>query len=133
MRLTTISSLTLAAALIGTTSLALASPIYNPDNPNWTTWDTAARASATAAAPQAGQFAARQFRPGTNQPEKVVELKDGSAVYIFENGKMGMENGYGGAAQMKPGEVMETKDGHKLIMVGDEVSRVESLKNRESR
>lgn len=59
--------------------------------------------------------------------EKAIELKDGSNVYIFKDGKMGMENKYGKAVRMKQGQVMETKDGQKIIMIGDEVARLESI------
>lgn len=59
--------------------------------------------------------------------EKAIELKDGSTVYLFKDGKMGMENKYGKAVRMKQGHVMETKDGQKIIMIGDEVARLESI------
>lgn len=59
--------------------------------------------------------------------EKVYELTDGSKVFVFEGGKMGMEDKNGRPARMKPGHVMETKSGERLIMIGDEVARVESL------
>ena len=53
--------------------------------------------------------------------EKTFPLKDGTTVYIFKDGKMAMEDQYGRAARMKQGEVMETKDGQKILMHGDEV------------
>lgn len=59
--------------------------------------------------------------------EKKLELKDGSTVYIFKDGKMGMEDKYGRAAFMKPGHIMETKEGKKIIMVGNEIWRVEAI------
>ena len=40
---------------------------------------------------------------------------------------MGMENKYGRSVRMKPGTIMQTKSGERLIMIGDEVARVESL------
>lgn len=60
--------------------------------------------------------------------EKSVELKDGSTVYIFKDGKMGMEDKMGRPARMTEGHVMETKDGSKIMMKGDEVWRVDSMK-----
>jgi len=68
------------------------------------------------------------FAVDTGNVEKSIPLKDGSTVYIFKDGKMGMEDKVGRATRMKPGKIMETKDGQKLIMVGDEVMRVESLR-----
>ncbi len=59
--------------------------------------------------------------------EKAIELKDGSTVYLFKDGKMAMEDRLGRAVRMKPGHVMETKDGQKIMMHGDEVMRLDSL------
>ena len=58
---------------------------------------------------------------------KSIELKDGSTVYFFKDGKMAMENKLGKVVRMKEGHVMETKDGQRLIMVGDEVARLERV------
>lgn len=73
------------------------------------------------------------FAADMSQVEKMIELKDGSTLYVFKNGKMGMENKLGRPSRMKPGATMETKDRQKLIMVGDEVMRVESLRSQDSR
>ena len=59
---------------------------------------------------------------------KSIPLEDGSTVYVFKNGKMGMEDKLGRSKRMKPGHLMKTKDGGMLTMVGDEVMRVESLR-----
>ena len=59
--------------------------------------------------------------------QKTIELKDGSIVYIFKDGKMAMEDKLGRARRMNPGVVMETKDGQKIMMHGDEVMRLDSL------
>lgn len=61
------------------------------------------------------------------EARQVFNLKDGSTLYIFNDGKMAMEDRYGRAARMKPDTVMETRDGQKIIMHGDEVMRLESL------
>ncbi len=68
-----------------------------------------------------------------SQVEKSIELKDGSTVYLFKDGKMGMENKMGKAVRMKEGQVMETKDGQKIIMIGDEVARLESILHADHR
>lgn len=62
-----------------------------------------------------------------SQVEKSLPLKDGSTVYVFKDGKMGMENKYGRVESMKAGHVMETKDGQKIIMIGNEVMRLEEV------
>ncbi|NMG28065.1 CopK family periplasmic copper-binding protein [Aromatoleum evansii] len=43
--------------------------------------------------------------------EKSHELKDGPTVYIFQDGKMAMEDKFGRATSMEEGDDMETKDG----------------------
>ena len=59
--------------------------------------------------------------------EKSVELKDGSTVYLFKDGKMAMESKLGKVIHMKEGHVMETKDGERIIMIGNEVARLSSI------
>lgn len=59
--------------------------------------------------------------------QKTIEMKNGSTLYIFKDGKMAMEDKLGRAVRMKQGEVMEAKDGQKLMMHGDEVMRLDSL------
>ena len=74
-----------------------------------------------------GMFALSAFAVDTSKVEKSIELKDGSTVYLFKDGKMGMENKFGKSVRMKQGHVMETKDGQRVIMVGDEVARMETI------
>ena len=59
-----------------------------------------------------------------------IPLKDGATVYIFKDGKMGMEDRLGRPLFMQPGHVMETKDGKKIVMNGNEIWRVEELLHR---
>lgn len=61
------------------------------------------------------------------EAKQVIDLKDGSTVYIFKDGKMAMEDKLGRVMRMKKDTVMETKDGRKIIMHGDEVMRLDSL------
>ncbi|WP_454754847.1 periplasmic Cu(I)/Cu(II)-binding protein CopK [Cupriavidus basilensis] len=67
------------------------------------------------------------FAADPSQVEKKFELKDGSTMYVFKDGKMGMEDKFGRPASMKEGVVMETKDGEKLMMKGNEVWRIDSV------
>lgn len=62
-----------------------------------------------------------------SQIAKSVDLRDGSTVYIFKDGKMAMEDKFGRTVGMKPGQIMETKDGQKIIMHGNEIMRLESI------
>ena len=59
--------------------------------------------------------------------QKTIALKNGSTIYLFKDGKMAMEDKYGRAVRMKKGVVMETKDGQKVMMHGDEVVRLDNL------
>ena len=61
------------------------------------------------------------------EAKQVIDLKDGSTLYIFKDGKMAMEDRYGSATRMGQGTVMEAKDGQKITMQGDEVARLNSL------
>ena len=61
--------------------------------------------------------------------DKKFELKNGSTVYVFKDGKMGMEDKLGRVVTMKPGHVMETKDGQKIIMIGNELARLDLIKS----
>ncbi len=67
------------------------------------------------------------------QVEKSIPLKNGATVYIFKDGKMGMEDQYGRAVRMKKDEVMETKDGEKIMMHGDEVMRLDNYLHKDHR
>lgn len=70
---------------------------------------------------------ATAFAVDASQVEKSIELKDGSTVYIFKDGKMAMEDKVGRAVRMKKDTVMETKDGQKIMMHGDEVMRLDNI------
>jgi len=73
------------------------------------------------------------FAVDSSQVEKTVPLKDGSTIYMLKGGKMGMEDKYGRAVSMQPGVVMETKDGQRVVMIGDEVAYLSSLLNKDNR
>ena len=70
---------------------------------------------------------ASAFAVDASQVAKSIPLKDGSTVYIYKDGKMGMEDKYGRAVHMNPGHVMETKDGKKIVMIGNEIWRVDQM------
>ena len=72
-------------------------------------------------------IAASAFAVDAETVSKQLELKDGSTVYIFEDGRMGMEDRFGRPFMMKEGHVMETKDGQKVMMMGSEVWRIERM------
>lgn len=63
----------------------------------------------------------------TSTVQKMIELKDGSTVHVFKDGKMGMEDKLGRAVRMEDGQVMETRDSQRITMVGDEVARLEAI------
>ena len=65
------------------------------------------------------------------QPEaniaKQFDMKDGSTLVIFQDGKMSMKDKLGRTAAMKAGHVMDTKDGQRIIMIGNEIARFDSI------
>lgn len=75
----------------------------------------------------ASTFALSAFAAGGTELQRSVELKDGSTVHIFQDGKMGMEDKFGRPFLMPQGHVMEARDGTRIEMKGNEVSRVEAL------
>ncbi|MFA6313371.1 MAG: periplasmic Cu(I)/Cu(II)-binding protein CopK [Sterolibacterium sp.] len=75
-----------------------------------------------------GAIATSAFAIDNLDVQKTVELKDGVTVVVFNDGKMAMENKYGRIVRMAPGHVMETKDGQKITMQGDEVARLANIR-----
>ena len=71
------------------------------------------------------------FAVDANQVEKSIQLKDGSTVHVFADGKMAMENNVGRAVYMEPGQVMQAKDGRQIAMNGNEVARLDQLINKD--
>lgn len=65
------------------------------------------------------------FAVELTQVDKSFVLKDGSTVYIFKNGKMAMEDKLGRVVPMKQGELMQTTDGQRIVMLGNELARLE--------
>ena len=81
-----------------------------------------AAALAGVAAPVFADDAAKQ------EAKEVMNLKDGSTLYLFKNGKMAKENKLGRVVHLKSGEVLEAVDGRKVVAVGNEVGPLDSLK-----
>lgn len=69
-----------------------------------------------------GLFTSAAFAVDLNPPQ--VELKDGSGLVVFEDGKMAMTDQFGHVAKMDPGVVMETKAGTQIAMNGNETQRL---------
>lgn len=63
----------------------------------------------------------------SSQVARAAALKDGSMVHVFKDGKMGMVDRFGRPVRMNEGHAMETRDGQRIMMVGDEVARVHTL------
>lgn len=77
--------------------------------------------SAVSALAVAGETDARQAA------KQVVDLQDGATLYVFENGKMGVESKFGHAINTKPGSVVKASDGRDITIVGNEVARLDTL------
>ena len=61
------------------------------------------------------------------QTKQVLQLKDGSTVYVFKDGKMAKEDRLGRVVFLKQGEVLELMDGSKVTAVGNEPVRLDSV------
>ena len=79
-----------------------------------------------AVAAAVGLFALSANAADSDKPEKSIVLKDGSTVHMYKDGKMAMESKHGRPQHMKEGQVMEAKDGQKIMMKGNEIWRLES-------
>jgi len=53
-----------------------------------------------------------------------IALKDGSTLHIFKDGKMAKEDKVGRAVMLRPGEVLEARDGRKVTVGSSEVARL---------
>lgn len=67
---------------------------------------------------------------GHPDADKQYELKDGSTVYVYKDGKMAMEDKLGRPMSMKQGSKMELKDGNVIEMRGNEIWRRDWAKPR---
>ena len=79
---------------------------------------------AAAATGLAAQSVTAQTATAQTQHEvREIELKDGTVLLIFRDGKMSMRDRNGRPLQMKEGHPMEAKDGKVYMMRGNEVWR----------
>jgi Copper resistance protein K len=75
-------------------------------------------------------FALSAFAVGADDCVQLTQLKDGSTVHVFADGKMGMEDRFGRATSMEPGHVMNAKDGKTIVMKGNEIARLDDVLNK---
>ena len=80
-----------------------------------------------------GTAAASAFALNDAEVERSISLNNDSTVYIFKDGKMAMEDQYGNVVSMEKDAVMETKDGRKIKMHGNEVWRLDDVFHRDHR
>jgi len=59
--------------------------------------------------------------------KEYVPLKDGGALYIFQDGKMAKEDRFGRAESMNKTDILESKDGKKFPVASNEVARLDWL------
>jgi hypothetical protein len=69
-------------------------------------------------------FSAAAFAQGATQPsQQVIELKDGGKVTAEKDGTMVHIDAAGNRVRMKDGQIMEAKDGSKLMMKNNAIWR----------
>lgn len=59
--------------------------------------------------------------------KKMFPLKDGGTLYVFQDGKMALEDKFGRAIHLKEGQSLEAVDGQRIIAKGNEVARLDLL------
>ena len=84
-------------------------------------------AAFTASGGVASAFASDAAR---DEARQVIELKDGSTLYVFRDGKMAKEDKVGRVASLRKGEVVEAKNGQSITVVGNETARLRQLLQR---
>ena len=72
-------------------------------------------------------FAVASESDARDAATKVIDLSDGSIVYVFKSGKMAVESKFGRAVSTKAGSVLKAKDGSDITMVGNEVGQLDML------
>lgn len=70
---------------------------------------------------------------GDNDIVQSVQLKDGTTMHHYKDGKMSMEGKNGNIVFMKEGMTMETTDGKTITMSGNEVARLFMQKKLENK
>ena len=65
--------------------------------------------------------------------KQVIELQDGSLLYVFTNGRMAEENRLGRAISVKQGTVLTARDGSRITMIGNDVARLDDLLKQDQR
>jgi predicted lipoprotein with Yx(FWY)xxD motif len=58
---------------------------------------------------------------------QVINLKGGSTLFVFKDGKMAKADKYDRPVHLKNGEVLEATDGRQVAAVGNEVARLSLL------
>ncbi len=122
---TKLTNLTLVALLsaVGTTA-AIAHEDYSESGTQHWLSHVSESTTGTGASAPASVIASN------TQDEQTIPLKNGTVLHIFKDGKMAMEDQYGRPVRMNQNEVMETKNGDKIMMHGDEVMRLDELLNK---
>ena len=67
------------------------------------------------------------FAVDANQVATSIQLNNGAMVHVFTDGKMAMQDQFGRAVYMEPGQSMQAKDGKQIVMRGNEVARLNQL------
>jgi len=62
---------------------------------------------------------------------RTVPLQDGTSVYVFQDGKMAMEDKYGRSVSMGEGQTMVTRGGQQIRMAGSETARLDCIRRME--
>ena len=59
--------------------------------------------------------------------KEMINLKDGSTLYVFSDGKMALESKYGKAEFLMKGQTLQTADGRTIKADSNDIARWDSL------
>ncbi|MEO8411445.1 MAG: CopK family periplasmic copper-binding protein [Propionivibrio sp.] len=59
--------------------------------------------------------------------KQVIDMQDGSTVFVFPGGKMALESKYGQAAEATPGSKLTAKDGSTVTLANNDWAYLDTL------
>ena len=65
-----------------------------------------------------------------SEAKQIIALQGGETLYVFEDGLMSKENKFGRPVYLNPGESVQTMDGQKIAIKGNEIARLNVLMNQ---
>jgi hypothetical protein len=65
-----------------------------------------------------------------SEAKQIIALQGGETLYVFEDGLMSKENKFGRPVYLSSGELVQTIDGQKIAVKGNEIARLTAFMNQ---